>query len=97
MMVERFGAVFMPHGLGHLLGIDTHDPGGYPKVFLIKLPTYKLQLHYTFSCIYVYVCTRARVCVHIFVTLDRTFVICIINCTIRYFVALYFFDGPVGI
>ncbi|XP_031388715.1 xaa-Pro dipeptidase isoform X2 [Punica granatum] len=31
MMIERLGAVFMPHGLGHLLGIDTHDPGGYPK------------------------------------------------------------------
>ncbi|CAA6660959.1 unnamed protein product [Spirodela intermedia] len=31
MMVGRLGAVFMPHGLGHLLGIDTHDPGGYPK------------------------------------------------------------------
>mgnify|MGYP000994487217 FL=1 len=32
MMNQRLGAVFMPHGLGHLLGIDTHDPGGYPEV-----------------------------------------------------------------
>lgn len=31
MMAERLGAVFLPHGLGHLLGIDTHDPGGYLK------------------------------------------------------------------
>ncbi|XP_050219269.1 uncharacterized protein LOC126669762 isoform X2 [Mercurialis annua] len=31
MMSERLGAVFMPHGLGHFLGIDTHDPGGYLK------------------------------------------------------------------
>ncbi|CAH9122014.1 unnamed protein product [Cuscuta epithymum] len=31
MMNERLGAVFMPHGLGHFLGIDTHDVGGFKK------------------------------------------------------------------
>ena len=34
MMASRLGAAFMPHGLGHFLGIDTHDPGGYLKVFV---------------------------------------------------------------
>jgi len=29
MMKCRLGAVFQPHGLGHFLGIDTHDVGGY--------------------------------------------------------------------
>ncbi|ERN15471.1 xaa-Pro dipeptidase [Amborella trichopoda] len=31
MMERRLGAVFMSHGLGHFLGIDTHDPGGYAE------------------------------------------------------------------
>jgi len=29
LVERRLGAVFMPHGLGHFIGIDTHDVGGY--------------------------------------------------------------------
>ena len=31
MLEVDLGAVFMPHGLGHLIGIDTHDVGGYAE------------------------------------------------------------------
>lgn len=31
MMASDIFALFFPHGLGHFLGLDTHDVGGYPK------------------------------------------------------------------
>ena len=29
MMEKRIGFIFQPHGLGHFIGLDTHDVGGY--------------------------------------------------------------------
>ncbi|KAL8999389.1 MAG: hypothetical protein Q9188_005893 [Gyalolechia gomerana] len=31
LMKERLGVAFFPHGLGHYLGMDTHDTGGNPN------------------------------------------------------------------
>ncbi|HCD52831.1 MAG TPA: Xaa-Pro aminopeptidase [Balneolaceae bacterium] len=31
IMEKDIFALFFPHGLGHFLGLDTHDVGGYPK------------------------------------------------------------------
>jgi len=28
---NHIAALFMPHGLGHFLGLETHDVGGYPE------------------------------------------------------------------
>jgi len=29
MIEKRIGFIFQPHGLGHFIGLDTHDCGGY--------------------------------------------------------------------
>jgi Xaa-Pro dipeptidase len=31
LVAKRVGAVFFPHGLGHLFGLKTHDIGGYTE------------------------------------------------------------------
>ena len=49
MVEARVGGLFMPHGLGHFLGLDTHDAGGYvnsapriPQLGLRSLRTRRL-------------------------------------------------------
>lgn len=38
LMANRIGKLFFPHGLGHLLGLRTHDVGGYNRGCPERLP-----------------------------------------------------------
>ncbi|KAL2320249.1 hypothetical protein Fmac_029218 [Flemingia macrophylla] len=41
IIAARLGAMFMPHGLGHFLGIDTYDPGGYLMLLLFHIMSWE--------------------------------------------------------
>lgn len=51
MIAEHLGAVFLPHGLGHFLGLDTHDPGGYLQVQVDDY-LFMLSLSLSFTCVH---------------------------------------------
>ena len=52
LMKNFIPSIFMCHGLGHFLGLDTHDVGGYPSDNVIRTqePGLKSFLLITWAC-----------------------------------------------
>uniref|UniRef100_A0A673HJG7 Peptidase D n=1 Tax=Sinocyclocheilus rhinocerous TaxID=307959 RepID=A0A673HJG7_9TELE len=54
MLKVHLGSVFMPHGLGHMLGIDVHGVGGYPEVRSDHIKKGEIHLDYFFMVMYTF-------------------------------------------